>query len=122
MREGCQNSDSRFVGVWQGRDLAAVSGRLASTVPVRSRLGSSYVYWFTRAREYQKPLEGARIAGRTHLRSAWTYRSMPLTFAYLAFSAVLSCSFGGRRAEFAKDVVSRRLLGCSRTGAGMDSS
>jgi hypothetical protein len=45
-------------------------------------------YWFTRTRKYQKPLEGARIARRTRVRSAWEYRLMLLSFAYLAFSAV----------------------------------
>jgi putative transposase len=59
---------------------------------------------FTRAREYQKPLNGARTAERERVRSAWEYRSMILTFAYLAFSAVVRLLVLGRQAEFAKDV------------------
>jgi hypothetical protein len=62
--EGCQNSDSRFVEVWQRRDLVADSGRLASAVPVRSRPGSSLCLIGSRARGYQKPPEGARTVSR----------------------------------------------------------
>jgi hypothetical protein len=49
------------VEVWQRRDLAADSGRLASAVPVRSRLGSLRLT--VHARGYQKPLISAQITG-----------------------------------------------------------
>src|SRR5215211_4841448 len=50
VREGCQNSDSRFEEVWQRCDLAAGSGRFASALPVRSRLGSLVRLFGPRAR------------------------------------------------------------------------
>jgi len=49
-REECQNSDSRFEEVWQRCDLAADSGRFASALPVRSRLGSLVRLFGARAR------------------------------------------------------------------------
>jgi hypothetical protein len=69
------------------RPRCSVGVRLVDTV-----LFSTSYLKLTRAREYQKALSGARTASRTSGRLAWEYRSMLLSFAYLAFAAVLKRS------------------------------